>query len=32
MKTQKLRAGDFTPLGLYLEIIRSKLKRKLDRV
>ncbi|CAK87020.1 unnamed protein product (macronuclear) [Paramecium tetraurelia] len=32
IKTQKLRAGDFTPLGLYLEIIRSKCKKKLDRV
>ncbi|CAD8186102.1 unnamed protein product [Paramecium octaurelia] len=32
LKTQKLRAGDFTPLGLYLELLRSKCKKKLDRV
>ncbi|CAD8088902.1 unnamed protein product [Paramecium sonneborni] len=32
LKAQKLRAGDFTPLGLYLELLRSKCKKKLDRV
>lgn len=32
LKAQKLRAGDFTPLGLYLELMRSKCKKKLDRV
>ncbi|CAD8115387.1 unnamed protein product [Paramecium primaurelia] len=32
LKTQKIRAGDFTPLALYLEILGSKCKKKLDRV
>ncbi|CAD8167982.1 unnamed protein product [Paramecium octaurelia] len=32
IRTQKLGAGDFTPLGLYLEVIRSKCKKKLDKV
>ncbi|CAD8157739.1 unnamed protein product [Paramecium pentaurelia] len=32
IKTQKLRSGDFIPLSLYLEVLKSKCKKKLDRV